>query len=620
MMSAGALESRDRLIRLFLLPFFVVTFFLFAFVFLRMPILNDSDSYYHLAVARHYAQHGLFTPIPWARLSLLASGGDKELLFHVFLLPFVTLFDPATGGRLALASLNAVVATILAWRAVRAFGVSGLLVPAVLWLAAPPFVMRAVRLRPEWLALIFILVAITYPFRRRARTLGVLSFLFALSYTAFHVFIALCVLWLGHEWWLEVRERVPDIPHGFSIFNLRFSIPELKQLLHRVAWPVAGAAVGLLLHPYPLRVLYLWYVQNVLFFLHKNELNVGVEIRPPSLPAVAWSSLGYLMGLGVMLALAWKAAQRAQDRRALAAAATAATLFLLLFAFMTRMATYAFPLVLLTAIEWSAAIDARSRNALRAAGLVACCAIGIPRLGELRAIQFLVHAESFAPERAWSEFGRAVPMDARVATDWVTGEHYAFWAPQGRYLNVLEPLFMALPYPDEYAALRRIYSGEEPDVPRTVRSILRSDYLAVDLTAVPQIVVERLARDPRLQLLHGGANSLYRVKSDTSGFVTDWNGRQHGAFVRLGEQCETLMHLEPAHAPAQELELAPYGPTRLFVDGRELYVATPSMYAVIGRGFRFPLPPSEEVQVLKIVSCRASNGIGGFYLSRKRSD
>jgi len=81
-----------------------------------LPVLPDNDSYYHLAVARHYAEHGVRAPIPWARFSILNDGlGDKELLFHLLLAPFVALArDASRGGILALALLNALVATVLA--------------------------------------------------------------------------------------------------------------------------------------------------------------------------------------------------------------------------------------------------------------------------------------------------------------------------------------------------------------------------------------------------------------------------------------------------------------------------------------------------------------------------
>lgn len=660
--------------------FFAVAFVLFAVLFLRMPLLNDSDSYYHLAVARLYAQHGIFARIPWARFSLLAAGGDKELLFHLLLIPFVTLVDPLIGGRLALALFNATVATILGWRAHRAIGAAGFFVPLVLWLAAPPFVMRIVRLRPEWLALIVILAAVTMlPRRHRDRWLGVLSFLFALSYTAFHVFLALCFFWIVCESWQEAKRTLLADAKSASIMT-NF----LKRSVGRFVWPAAGAVAALLLHPYPLQLLRLWYVQNVVFFLEKNRLNVGVEIRPPSLPGVVTSSLGWLLAIGWLLYFAKSRASggpaelgegrtikdgheynrrtgdqdrnltRITDRSSgvsrmaggsvLSKTVVAACLFAILFVFMTRMATYAFPLVTLAAIEVAAVAKRRPRTSIVLAGVTACCLLGLPGLVALRPVRFLLDGARVSPERGWAEFGRAVPAGARVATDWQTGEHYAFWAPQGRYLNVLEPLFMARPYPAQYTALRRIYEGREPDVPGTVKTMLASDYFAADLSAVHPILLARLRNDPRLVLLHEGTNALYRIESRPERFVRDWNGVTSPDFVAIDAHqlvddnssalprgsagrpsrwktevggCVTFRHLEPPRAVAQTFELAPYGPSTLTIDGRPVTSTHETRFAVLGAGYRFQLMPAAVPQVIEVTSCRAIDGVGGFYLLRR---
>src|SRR5205085_3622732 len=77
-------ESTERsgLARFVIPAVFVVSFFVFALLALRMRSLWDSDCYYHLAVARLYAQEGIAAIPPWGRFSLLSAGGDKEFLFH----------------------------------------------------------------------------------------------------------------------------------------------------------------------------------------------------------------------------------------------------------------------------------------------------------------------------------------------------------------------------------------------------------------------------------------------------------------------------------------------------------------------------------------------------------
>src|SRR5213593_5253160 len=89
----------------------------------RFPVLPDGDSYYHLAVARAYAEHGLSYRPDWARYSIMHDGfGDKEFLFHVLLIPFARLGDPTTGAFMALAGFSAVVAALLAGAGLRAIG------------------------------------------------------------------------------------------------------------------------------------------------------------------------------------------------------------------------------------------------------------------------------------------------------------------------------------------------------------------------------------------------------------------------------------------------------------------------------------------------------------------
>jgi hypothetical protein len=76
------LSERNLAIRLLL--HFSLVFVLFASFFLRLPILWDADSYYHLAVARLYGTDGPAAPIPWARFSMLGSGSPPR---HSSLVP-----------------------------------------------------------------------------------------------------------------------------------------------------------------------------------------------------------------------------------------------------------------------------------------------------------------------------------------------------------------------------------------------------------------------------------------------------------------------------------------------------------------------------------------------------
>lgn len=535
---------------------FTVAFFAFAFFFLRMSILWDADSYYHLAVARHYVQHGIGAPVPWGRFSLFASGGDKELLFHIGLMPFTTWFDPATGGRIALALLNAALFAAIANLCARAVGLWGFLVPLWLWVAVPPLFARAVRLRPELVALLVILIAIPFAARKKWIVLGVLALVFTYVYTAWHVFLALCVVWT----YLNGRE------------------------FRGVVYPLAGTAIGIFARPYPIETLHIWFVQNVLYFFEKSRLDVGNEIRPPT-------------GQTILVVLPWAASmiamlllRRREEPHAFArSAAVPAALFLVLFAFMSRMSLYAFPLVTI------ALVLALKPRWLPLVAVIS--ALIVLPLAAHPALLRILRGTISEPE--WRAFGRAVPRGAKVAARWGDAELYAFAAPQGRYLNVLDPIFMEVRHPREYAAQRALFDGSDPDPASTAKKILDSDFLAFDWTDASPALIERTRSDPRFRVRYGGYNVLFEIVPAPG-----------VAFLDLSRaRCGTWSHHETRGGT---FLVAPYGPALVVVD-RQLATRVPGVRAVIGRGTRFTVP--EGTHRIDIHTCR-DGAWSGFYLLR----
>lgn len=565
-------------------------------------MLWDLDSYYHLAVARHYLENGVAAAVPWLRFSLLSSGADKEWLFHLLLMPFAALPDPAIGGRIALAAINATIATVIAAIAGRALGYAALVVPLWLWIAAPPFFARMMRLRPELLALLIILCAIAAAATGRYRVLALLAFAFASGYTAFHVFVALVMAWQAWQWF-TTRER-----------DFRLAGATL-----------AGAVAGLLLRPHPIENLKLWYIQNVEFFQHIDRLDVGVEIHPPAWPQTIIRSSVWLATLVVVALLAMRK-ERAADRdvKLLAFTTIAAAAFFILFVRMGRMATYIYPLLTLVVViaSWQR-VRARTAAIVFAAGT----ALALPLTFDRGVRDVIVHLSTAVSELDWFTFGRAVPSGAKVAATWASTEAYVFWAPQGRYLNALDPLFMARPYPRAHAAQRRMFSGLDPDVPLTLQRDLDSDYLALDWTTAAPLLVERLRSDPRLEVVYGGYNALFRVRP-APGFITRWDppaasaGDPIAAFVDVTQLakggCATVRHqLSVDAGSGVTLAFAAWGPSTLTIDGVERLQEDTSPLAILAREKKFEILPAAGAHSIEVRTCR-DRGTAGFFLRRVR--
>lgn len=603
----------------------------------------DSDSEYHLAIARAYARQGIRHDFPWARFSLLGNGfGDKELLFHLLLVPFAAGADPLAGGRLALALLQALVLAALAAAATRAVGAWAVAVPFFLVVASTELDWRLVRLRPELLSLLLILAAVVAAARRRPVWLGGLGLLYALSYVAVPTFAGLCVL----------------LFLAYGLFDRSWE-PRLAL------YPVVGCGVGLLVHPqFPSNLVMVW-VQNVEYFRWKGVLDVGSEIRPD------FTDVALMVNLGLWLAaLALGLARRAgpiaspsdpqaglRERLALGFA-VATAVFGALYLLMSRFALYALPLGALALLYGLRCRDGTIGGWVRlpgrgrlplAAALALALLVALPearrQLAELRARTSPgPHGERLADRRA---FGGSVPEDAKVAAPWRSTPIYMLWAPQGRYLNVLDPVLMALEDLEAYELQRRVFAGLEPDVPLVVASRLDSTYLAFPRQGDGGAVVRRLVADPRARAVLRGSHELWAlVPSTREVFALDWQvfddadlpaaNRPLGSYPRAltprgaayegyvdarrvggAKACVGFAHdLSLGAARHERLELAAAGPATLWLDGELVVANGAAAGAVLGEGtvVELDLAPGRHRLVVRSCPVGGEPPINGFYL------
>ena len=655
---SGAAASGAALPRAALLLVFLAALALFSILFFALPVLYDTDSYYHLAIGRAYAEHGLIDALPWARLSLMFDGfGDKEPLFHLLLAPF-SRFGPG-GGRFALALLNAATCTLLAALGWRLLGRAGpwwsclalplLVLPLLVYGGSLDFFGRAIRLRPEQLSLLLLLLLVPAAAARRWRLVALYAFLYTLAYTAFHALLGLCFLFFCYELW---RER-------------RF---DGKSLLY----PGLGCALGLVLHPQFPHNLVIWKVQSIDFFRYRAILDVGNEIAAAPADRLLWQSLPWLLALLVL----WRSAvpagpfpagtgEPAERERLPGLLLIAGAVFGLLYLLMMRFSTYAVPFLTLAVAGEMARrgwrLGARTRLPWRgslpfAAALAIALAPGIVRTGWQAYGMAQEPAGQLGREAEWAAFGQAVPAGAKVAAEWGLTHVYLYFAPQASYLNVLDPVFMALPYPEAYQAQRALFDGRESDAALAVKAELDSDFLAFSRFHRAPKLHERLQGDPRFVPVYQGYNLLYRLAPEqNAGFLLDWRlvppgtslpppsearvedyapyprrerpeERALEAFVDLRRMpsvdaggCAALVSRQQHLAPlVAALELAPAGPTRLWIDDRPVVAIDGDLGAVLGHGAIFPVDFAPGSHQITVLTCPPRDGSsasgGGFYL------
>jgi hypothetical protein len=619
---AGAAASRrSRLVRLSLVA--AAIFGIFALLFTWPARLFDADSYLHLALARTIAAHGFLDHLEWARFSTLGhTYGDKELLFHLLLVPFVKLADAELGGKLALALLCAVIAGSLGRLAARALGRPGLAIPLFVF-GSGSFMLRAIRLRPELLALgiaIWIVWALAH---KHYRSAALLSFAFTFAHTAFHSLLGLAVLFFAWVWCTERRAEWPML-----------------------AATCGGVALAIVAHPQFPANLHVFWVQNVEFFRLKDRLDVGGEFQPHTLGSLL--QLDGLFWLG-LLALARSsapgdrnAAPSGSARRMASFCWIATAAFGALFVQMGRFATLVMPFAALAcAFELAArgGVTERIRvignRALPATAVLAVlAALSCVNAVAIAFVNWRISG-SFDPSLRveLERLARKLPPGARVAANWNDAELYAFHAPHARYLNIYDPVFMAADDPARYALWASTLAGELPDVPATTIGALESEFIAVTTGAHPELE-RRLASDPRVQLLHRGRHLLYRIHATDSHFIGGWAldtrdaSSNHGketsspyvdATARLGRDgCATYARADPlASAPHLRLiELAAWGPTVLFIDGKQRLQLPAANLARLGEGAAIPIRVEANAQgesIWKVRTC-AHEGRAGFYV------
>jgi hypothetical protein len=122
-------------------------------------------------------------------------------------------------------------------------------------------------LRPHLASMILLLLAAFAISRSSKMGLALVSFLYPLCYTAWQTLWILCVFVAGLLW-LFRREK-----SWFLII-----IPPL------------GLAAGILAHPTFPANLHVWYYQNIVYFLVKDTVSVGVEIYPLTTAQFLFSS------------------------------------------------------------------------------------------------------------------------------------------------------------------------------------------------------------------------------------------------------------------------------------------------------------------------------------------
>jgi len=278
----------------------ILTIFIFITVLLVIfelrPYFPDPDSFYHAKMATVIRDQSFIKTFPWLSETVFNENYiNHHLLYHIFLIPFVTFFDPLVGIK-----ISAVVFGILAFFALYKV-LQALKSPFPEWLTlaaalSTSFIFRMSLPRAPSISLFFLLIGVWALLERK-------RWLIFFSSAAF--------VWLYNGWplllpvWAAILFGRTIGEYGLSKKTfLKSFFSTLRDETRIGLILLAGLSWGLVTHPY--------FPENIIFsFLHilkigflnaTNDIPVGSEWYPASLsdfikynlPAVAALIFGFL--------------------------------------------------------------------------------------------------------------------------------------------------------------------------------------------------------------------------------------------------------------------------------------------------------------------------------------
>ncbi|OGY45206.1 MAG: hypothetical protein A2744_00615 [Candidatus Buchananbacteria bacterium RIFCSPHIGHO2_01_FULL_44_11] len=274
---------------LWYLLLFALAFSLFAYLQLD-PTFADPDSFYHAKMAQVLRDQGVVTEFPWLSATTLRYDyTDHHLLYHILLIPFVSILPPLVGLKLATIFFASLFVVLFFWL-LRSLKVKGALWYALFLLTVNPFIFRLNLAKAQAVVLILLFLALYFLFNRRYLSLLFASWLYVWLYAGWPLLLVLSSVYLLVNWFIYQRQggwliiqRIRHKANGQSLFLL-FSV-------------ILGLAAGVFFSPYFPRNLYFYWQQTFKIALvnYQSVIGVGGEWYPFSFSQLLLGALPFFI-------------------------------------------------------------------------------------------------------------------------------------------------------------------------------------------------------------------------------------------------------------------------------------------------------------------------------------
>lgn len=424
----------------------------FAAIQAYSPYIIGADGHLHARMAGEVARNGFIRSYPDAALSLFSGDfSDKDFIYHLYLIPFMTLFGDPAGVKIA--SLSAAVLLVAAvLYAIRSLPVILIPVATALMLLSPQFLRDMSEARPFTLAVALTVIAADFYINRKYRWV----FMVLLIYGMFHL----------SAWAFLVFACI------HSLIKYVAGSGNARGLMAATG----GFIVSFFIHPnFPVNIRY-WLLNGIMvpwYVLAGNVLEVGAEFFPLTTreailryPMIVFAVAAIItaLALGNRLsrspAFSWMVVYFAYGSLGLVS---------------TRNMTHAYPLAVISTVFLLRDLycqiiklhPVKRDRILSAVGLFIIITGITGSIITFRTVRNMILSDRIFADhysRVADFIGVNIPAGSRIFhTNWSDSQYLLGMAPGYEYLVTLDPVYMYAYDPEIYRLYRRISHATEAD-------------------------------------------------------------------------------------------------------------------------------------------------------------
>ena len=250
------------------LGIFLASISLFTYLQLD-PTFADPDSFYHAKAALLLRDRGAITEFPWLSATTLRYNFiDHHFLYHLLLIPFVSLFPPLAGLKIVTILLAGLTVLTVFWF-LRQLKVSGAFWYALFLLTVAPFIFRISLAKAQALVLILLFISLYFLLRRYYLAFLVAAFCYVWLYAGWPLVAALALLYLLVSW-PHLRRSADGAPLG------RSAKAQWQRALQLGLVLGIGLGLGLILSPYFAKNLAFYWQQSFQIAVVNYQYLIGV--------------------------------------------------------------------------------------------------------------------------------------------------------------------------------------------------------------------------------------------------------------------------------------------------------------------------------------------------------